>query len=142
EIPRRHFGRVAVRRFYFVAVLLRFHILLANQRNRFGACAWKGRRPPGVCSVRHLHAAGNAAIGKVDEEIFDRITLAQLEVKRLPAEKVSRAGHYIRGSYAAGASFFDARITNVHGVEDAYIWLDRATAITAFGRSNMAVRVD
>ena len=104
-----------------------------------------GNGPPAadrVGAVGHLQAAGDASIRQRDEEVVDGAALPQLQVERLAAQQVARAGHDVGRRDAAGLRALDAGGPDVDRVEHAHIGLNRRRAVAAGGAGDVAVRID
>ena len=71
----------------------------------------------------------------MNEQVVDGAAVAQLEIDRLPAEQMARAGHDVDGGDAAGLRLLEAGVADVDGVQHADIGLDRRTAVASAAAS-------
>ncbi len=142
EIAWRQLVGVALGAGDLVAVFLGLDILFADERGGLGAGAGERRGLDGIGAVGHLESAGIGAVGELNEQVVDGTGLAEFQIERLAADEMAGAGHDIDGGDAAGAGLLDGGITDIERIEHAGVGLDRAGAVAARARADVAVRID
>jgi hypothetical protein len=125
------------------AIVERFDELFAGQRSRLASRAWERRttRPNRVGAVGHLHPASNIALGVSDQQVVDYVAVAELQVKGLAAQQVTRTRHYVGRRYSACLRSLETGVPSIYRVEYANVRLKRRGAVAARAPADVAVRI-
>jgi len=109
--------------------------LCAGARERAGAALRIG-------AIGHLQSAVEGSIRPAVGEVLDGFAFAQLEVHRLAADEMTRAGHRIDRRESARPRAVHTRRGGIDGIDARDLGLDRTRAVGAPGLANMAVGAD
>jgi hypothetical protein len=144
EVTRRPFVRLIPGGRRLLPVGLRLDEEVSRHRGRAGAGAGEraSLRSERIRAVGHLEAAGDAPVVERDEQAVDGRPAAQLQVERLPAHEVTRAGHHVHGRDAPRERTSHARAARIERVEQASVGMERRRPVSSRSTADMTVRVD